>query len=368
MKASKVFLLPLIFIIPLTGCGNILYVSKLGWHQSFITFQSVPVQEVLEGEGLGNEAKEGIRIVQEVKRYGEERLGLRRTGSYTKFFEVIGPVLHVITASEKDRFHLHHWDFPIIGRVTYKSFFTKEGVLKEKRSLEEKGLDTHIQQAAAYSTLGWLKDPIFSTMLRWDEPTLANIILHEMAHSTVYFKGETDFNEQLATFIGNQGAIDFLTEKHGAGSKEVALAIHYQEDDLLFARWIDQVLKRLSEFYKQPIPREEKLRGRDGIFQSIRESFGEIKDQFKTDCYKGVDQIELNNAAVLAYRRYLHQLNRFEALHEHFGMDLRKMIEFFKEMKGSKEDPSSFIDRWMKERGEGEGGKEVDAPGMKKAP
>jgi predicted aminopeptidase len=334
MRRSLKIFLPLLCFL-LTGCGNLFYFSKLGWHQSFITFQSVPVQEVLRDKTLEDEAKKKIHIIQEVKRYGEERLGLLRTGSYTKYFEVKRPVLHIITASEKDRLHLHHWNFPIIGRATYKSFFTLKGVLKEKESLEKKGYETYLQQAAAYSTLGWLKDPIFSTMLKWDEPTLANIILHEMAHATVYFKGGTDFNEQVATFIGNRGAINFLAEKYGPGSKEMALAIDYQGDDLLFSKWIDQAYKRLSEFYDRPVSREEKVRGREEIFQSIQEKFTEMQDQFKTDCYKGFERKKLNNAVLMAYRRYFHRLDRFEALYERLGKDLKKVVEFFKEIKSS---------------------------------
>jgi predicted aminopeptidase len=334
-RGLKIFLPLLLFLLPLSGCGNLLYFSKLGWHQSFITFQSVPVQEALKEEGLETEAKEKIRFIQEVKRYGEETLGLRRAGSYTKYFEVKKPVLHIITASEQDRFELHRWNFPIIGRVTYKSFFTMEGALEEKRLLERKGYDTYLQQAAAYSTLGWLKDPIFSTMLKWDKPTLANIILHEMVHATVYFKGETDLNEQLATFVGNRGSINFLTDKYGPGSKEVALAIEYQEDDLLFGRWINQGYKRLSTFYDQPISKEEILRGREEIFQSIQESFVEIRDQFKTDCHKDFGRRKLNNAVLMAYRRYFHRLDRFEALYEKLGWDLRKVVEFFKEIQAS---------------------------------
>ena len=334
MRRSLKTFLPLLCFL-LTGCGNFFYFSKLGWHQSFITFQSVSVQEVLRDEALEDEEKKKIHIIQEVKRYGEERLGLRRTGSYTKFFEVKRPVLHVITASEKDRLHLHHWNFPIIGRATYKSFFTLKGVLKEKESLEKKGYDTYLQQVAAYSTLGWLKDPIFSTMLKWDEPTLANIILHEMAHATVYFKGETDLNEQLATFIGNQGAINFLTEKYGPGSKEVALAIDYQGDDLLFSKWIDQAYKRLSGFYEQPVSREERVRGREEIFQSIQEKFTEMQDQFKTDCYKGFERKKLNNAVLMAYRRYFHHLDRWENLYDAKGRDLWKVVEFLKEIQTS---------------------------------
>jgi predicted aminopeptidase len=349
MKNLKPFLILTLLSLSLTGCGNLVYLSKLGWHQSSITFHSVPVQEVLENGGVNNEAKEKIHLVQEVKRYGEEKLGLTKTESYSKYCEVKGPVLYVITASEKDRLQLYHWSFPIAGKVTYKSFFTQEGVLKEKQFLEAKGYDTSVQKAGAYSTLGWLKDPIFSSMLQWDKVTLVNLILHEMTHTTVYFKGKTDFNEEMATFVGNQGAIDFLIEKYGKGSQEVVEAIHNQEDDLLFSRWIDQACQRLSNFYSREIPRDEKLRGREEIFSSLKEEFRKIS--FKTDCYKSFEKKDLNNAVLLAYRRYIHRLEKFDTVYEYLGNDLRRMIEFFKEIRASREEPSSYLERWMKGKG-----------------
>lgn len=351
MKSLRFFLFFMFILTSLTGCGNLLYISKLGWHQSLITFHSVPVQEVLENEWVDHDAKEKIRLIQEVKRYGEEKLGLTRTESYSKYFEVKSPVLHVITASEKDCLQLYHWDFPITGKVTYKSFFTKEGVLKEKRFLEMKGYDTFVQQAGAYSTLGWLKDPIFSSMLQWDKATLANLILHEMVHATVYFKGQTDFNEQIATFVGNQGAIDFLIEKYGKGSKEVVEAIHGQEDDLFFSRWIDQACQQLSNFYAKEISRNEKLRGREELFQHFKNDFKEKMVSFKTEGYKNFEKLDINNAVLLAYRRYIHRLENFQALYEYWGNDLRMMIEFFKEIRTSGEEPSSYLERWMKEKG-----------------
>jgi predicted aminopeptidase len=349
MKILKPFLILTLLSLSLTGCGNLLYLSKLGWHQSSITFHSVPVQEILENEKMDDEAKEKIRFVQEVKRYGEEKLGLTRTKSYSKYVEVKGSVLHVITASEKDCLKLYHWDFPIAGKVTYKSFFTKEEVLKEKKFLEERGYDTFIQQAGAYSTLGWLKDPIFSSMLRWNEATLANLILHEMAHTTIYFKGQTDFNEQMATFIGNHGAIGFLVEKYGKESQHVVEAVHNQEDDLLFSRWIDQACERLSNFYSKEISREEKIRGREEIFCSLKEEFKKIS--FKTDCYNHFEKKDLNNSVLLAYRRYVHRLENFQALYEYLGNDMRGMIKFFKEIRASKEEASSYLERWMEEKG-----------------
>jgi predicted aminopeptidase len=334
MKALKVFFL-IFTLTSLTGCGNILYISKLGWHQSFISFHSVPVQEIPADKGVDEETKEKIRFIQEVKRFGEKRLGLRETKSYSTFFVVKGPILHVVSAAEKDHLQLYVWKFPIIGRVTYKGFFTREDVLKEKKLLEGMGYDTFVHGVGAYSTLGWLKDPIFSSFLDWGEEALANLILHEMAHGTIYFKGETDLNEQMATFIGNRGAIEFLAEKYGPESKEVVEAMRNQEDDLLFSEWIDQACQRLSTYYGREISRDEKLRGRGEIFQSIKEEFREIKDQLKTDSYKDFEKLDLNNAVLLAYRRYIHRLWKFEILYEQLGRDIRRVVEYFKTIQAS---------------------------------
>jgi predicted aminopeptidase len=346
MKTLSLFLFFIFVSLSQWGCGNLLYLSKLGWHQSSMAFHSVPVQEVLENEGVEAEAKEKIRFVQEVKRYGEEKLGLMKTKSYSKYFEIKGPVLHIITAAEKDCFRLYHWDFPITGKVTYKSFFTKEAVQKEKRFLDTKGYDTFVQKAGAYSTLGWLKDPIFSSMLQWDEATLANLILHEMTHTTIYFKGQTDFNEQIATFVGNQGAIDFLREKYGSGSQEMVEAIHCQEDDLLFSQWIDDACQQLSHFYSREISRDEKLRGREELFQRLKEDFRGKMASFKTDGYKNFEQVDINNAVLLAYRRYIHRLEKFQALYEQFGRDTRRVVEYFKNIQtsGSKSVLQSFLE------------------------
>jgi predicted aminopeptidase len=348
MNTLHSFLFLIFILLSLTGCTKLLYLSQLGWHQSSITFHSVPVQEVLENEWTDPEAKEKIHLIQEVKRYGEEKLGLKVTQSYSKYFEVKGPVLHVLTASEKDHLRLYHWNFPITGKVTYKSFFTKEGALKEKRFLEGRDYDTFVQQAGAYSTLGWLKDPIFSSMLQYEEATIANLILHEMTHASIYFKGQTDLNEQIATFIGNQGAIHFLTEKYGSGSKEVIEAIHAQEDDLIFSRWIDQACERLSNFYSKEISKDEKIKGREEIFHSLKEEFKKIS--FKTENTTHFERRDLNNAVLLAYRQYFHRLGDFQRLYEYFENDLRRVVDFLKKIRTSGEEPTPYLERLMKEK------------------
>ena len=197
----------------------------------------------------------------------------------------------------------------------------------------------------AYSTLGWFRDPVFSPMLAWDEAILANLILHEMTHATIYFKGRTDFNEQLATFVGNQGAIHFLKQRYGSGSKEVVRADQIQKDDILFSDWIDRVYRRLADFYREEISRDEKLEKRKELFRSIQEEFRSIKAELKTGSYDDFGRTDLNNAVLLAYHRYVQKLDLFQALYERLGKDPGKVVEFFKKILKTGEDPSSSLER-----------------------
>ncbi len=351
MKTIPVSFSLILALLLLTGCGNLLYISRLGWHQAHVSFHSIPIEEVLNDEQVAPEIQDKIRFIQQVKRYGEEKVGLNKTGSYSRFYEVKGPILYVVTASEKDRLKPCDWTYPIIGKVTYKGFFTKEGALQEKRELDRRGYDTYLRPSEAYSTLGWLKDPILSSMMKWDDGTLANLILHEMTHTTAYFNGKPDFNEQWATFVGNQGAIDFLAEKFGPESQEVVIAAETQGDDLLFSRWIDRACQRLSIFYSQAISKEEKLNGREEIFQSLQKDFREMQPRFKTKGFGYFGQTPLNNAALLAHQQYFHRQETFQLLYVYFGRNLRRMVELVKEIRASEEDPSIYMERWMKERG-----------------
>ena len=44
------------------------------------------------------------------------------------------------------------------------------------------GYDTKIDEVNAWSTLGWFKDPILSSMLNRSAGSLAELIIHELSH------------------------------------------------------------------------------------------------------------------------------------------------------------------------------------------
>ena len=58
-------------------------------------------------------------------------------------------------------------------------------------------------------------------MLRKSPGQLARVIIHELTHGTLYVKNNIQFNENLASFVGDKGAILFLNWKYGDSSAEV---------------------------------------------------------------------------------------------------------------------------------------------------
>jgi hypothetical protein len=96
-------------------------------------------------------------------------------------------------------------------------FFNAEEAEMEAARLKKKGLDVIVRPVDAFSTLGWFADPLFSFMSKYDDGELAETIIHELAHATVFVKRAEQFNEEFATFVGRQGALEYLKDRY-AGS------------------------------------------------------------------------------------------------------------------------------------------------------
>jgi len=336
----------------LSGCAKPIYLAKLGWGQAKVILHTKSNDSVLDDPGVDLTVKEKIRLILETKTYGEEKIGLAETSNFLGFYQVKGPCLvYVVSACPKGRLKSHEWWFPITGKVTTKGFFHDKEARREKEKLERKGLDVFVQGAQAYSTLGWFKDPIFSTILHQDPVLIMNVVLHELTHATVFFKDELDFNEQIANFVGCQGAVDFSGEKFGPGSSAQEWARGVMDDGILFARFMRGICQRLSELYAQPLSAAVKLREREQIFLEAKEEFKALREQFRTDFYLGFEEVRLNNAAVLAMARYVANIEQIQRVYEKLGKDLSKTVAFFKRMESEGvSDPQGYLATWLGEK------------------
>src|SRR5205085_642480 len=76
--------------------------------------------------------------------------------------------------------------------------------------LRKDSYDVYTGGVPAYSTLGWFKDPVLNTFIRYPDAEIARLIFHELAHQMAYAKSDTTFNESFATAVEQEGVQRWL--------------------------------------------------------------------------------------------------------------------------------------------------------------
>jgi len=207
----------------------------------------------------------------------------------------------------------------------------------------------YIRKVDAFSTLGYFDDPVYSFMKDYSAYSIANLIIHEQTHATIFFKNRIKFNEELATFIGNEGALQFIRIKYGAESDLYKDLLDYQKDLDTFFELIRNLYDELNTVYEEETGREYKLERRDEMFNAFREEISVLYNTyFITDTFRGIEKISLNNAYIMSHLRYAGELHLFYNLYENLGYDLKKMVHILIQVKNNRGDPRDFIREYMK--------------------
>jgi len=337
-----------LYNIPITR-----YLMKQGYYQAKIVFSRQSINDMLRDKSLDSKMREKLLLIGDIRKFGIS-LGLNNTDSYQTVYDTRGkPIVYAVSACPKDRLRPVIWKFPIVGKVPYLGFFKREDAFKERDKLKKKGYDTLLRSVSAYSTIGILPDPLFSSMLFGGEEYMANTILHEMTHETVFVKNDIAFNESMANFVGNAGGVEFLKHKFGADSDRVKNSLNYKHDDEIYSNFMADLYNELDEFYKSDITREEKIRGRETIFKKYKDRFkAEIKPSLRTGSFDYFIKLKLNNAYILFNRRYHRDYSIFEELYTLQGKDIKKTIKFLKSVKNNKDIKKRIQDEVEKLRAE----------------
>lgn len=184
-----------------------------------VLWEAKPLEKVMADPTLPDSVKARFQYIQEIKQFAEDSLGLKPTSTYQSFFDQKGkPLLWVITACPPYSLNPFTWQVPFLGQFSYKGFFQQGEADRWRRQLELAGYDTRTGEVSAWSTLGYLPDPMLSSMLWRDDVSLAALIIHELTHSMLFVPNQLTFNENLADFVGDQGAKWFIESKFGKNS------------------------------------------------------------------------------------------------------------------------------------------------------
>lgn len=316
------------------------YLINNAYHQGRILKRATPIESVLKDEHIDEETKRKLQLANEAKLFAEKTLHLKQTKNYTTYVQLDGPyVTYVVSASPKNELTYYTWWFPIVGSVPYKGFFQPEKAKQLATDLKSENYDTVVRGVSAFSTLGWFRDPVLSSMIRYEDLDLVNTIIHETVHATLYISSNANFNERLATYLGDVGTLLFYKQKGEAEYNRVSQQLHEDaHDQTLFSGFISEEIKNLQAWYEHHKNEADLLQSRELEFKKIKDHFNEkIKPFLKTKRYLRFSEIEMNNAQLMGYKLYMNNLDDFEKISLLFSCDFEKILAYYKSLEKEKD-------------------------------
>ncbi len=119
---------------------------------------------------------------------------------------------------------------------------------------------------------------------------LANVVLHESLHATLYVKGQTRLNESLASFVGDELTKHYLDERVGPFSAEKTAYMRELERSEVRTRALHAAYVHLNRLYASPAPEAEKRAEKDAVLARLKADIGARRP--------------INNASLVQFRVY----------------------------------------------------------------
>jgi len=337
------------FLLTPTGC----YLSRAGWEEAKILAGRRQIVRLVDDANTDAATRSRLRLVLAARGFAADSIKLRTGDSFTTYSHLERDTLVlVVSGAYRDKLEAYTWWFPIVGRVPYKGFFDFGAAKDLAQDLERRGFDSYVRPSAAFSTLGWFNDPLLSTTLRLDSISLANTVIHEVTHNTFYKAGQAVFNESFANFVGARGSAWFFRSRGDSGAAAFADA-DWEDDKRMGAFWAS-LYRSLDSAYKAhpgDSARATRLAARDTVYARGRVHLvQDVAPQLRTLSPDRVARIRIdNNAALLARRIYLTDLELFDRVWEREGRDLRRTIERVILLAKDADDPYAAVKKWMGE-------------------
>jgi predicted aminopeptidase len=281
------------FVFLLTGLTFnykiVKYASKQAVGQLNIIYKAQSISKLIDSNTLSDSLKEQLLFIQRVKEFAEDSLHLAKTKNYETFFDAdTNEINWLVMAAYPYELKSYEWHFPIAGNFPYLGYFNPKDAEIEANNLKQQGYDVRIGHPVAWSTLSILKDPVLSTMLRYSKGRVAEIIIHETTHATVYIKDNSELNENLANFVGQKGSLAFLASTYGLNSKEY---LQYNSD--------------LANKQQLSIFLHEQAQTLDGVYKNIETDSVSIKREKKIQTMDKIRDNFLNQNYSSSFKEYV---------------------------------------------------------------
>lgn len=261
------------------------------------------------------------------------------------------PPVWVLYACPPDRLEPRIWSFPIVGDFPYKGFFDVNAARRAARQCQREGLETVVLPAGAYSTLGWLPDPLFSSFLESDVGTRVETLFHELTHRTLFLPGSVRLNENLADFVGELLARRFLAAQYDSRAEA---RLDYEadlRDRALFRGIVLQALGALRLAFESE-SRDERLRARGTILARLAEDLRSAP--FAGEGYRGWAKADWNLALLVALDTYRGEQDVFRDAFRRSGDDLAVFFAKLRQLWSEGSDPLGDLQAWADSEPDGD--------------
>jgi predicted aminopeptidase len=343
LRLAAIILAPIL----LSGC----YIARAAYEEGRILWNRKPIDDVLARKDLAPDVRTKLETVLAVRKFAADQLGENVGGAYESIAPVDqNAVVYVVMAAPRDSLVPYTWWFPIVGNVPYRGYFDKRDALAEAASLEADGLDTMVRPSVAFSSLGFFSDPLLTNLLKLDRVELAGVLIHELFHRTYYLASDAMFDESAANYVGSAGAVAFFAATDGESAPSTKAARDILESDLKFARFLLQEQARLLDIYMADLPKAELDKRREAAFAAIKADYAALAPSLSGLERFDLDKQPLNNAVLVNYLIYFHELDNFAALHRMNHGDMRATIaQIISIAKAHPEDPFYAISQVVRD-------------------
>lgn len=316
-KKVAIGVLAVLIVFGIINRRWVIYLGHLAKHQFRVVFYKERISERLKRSTIGDDERRALNMTLSIRRFAEIAYELKSSESYRSYYDLGRKELgYNITVAPALSLKPESFRFFPIGSFDYLGFFDKSYAEAWANEYRQKGSDVHLAEIGGYSTLGWFEDPLYSSQLSWGEYGLARLLAHEIAHEKLYFKDDTTFSELLASFIERKLAIDYLI----AQGRKIPTAAEMQvrqKNARRFADLIQKIKTELETVYAANIPDAEKLRKKQEILTSLKNTLPHQDFAQVAAAQELVRLKEINNATLLQFHRYTPQGKAFENLFSH---------------------------------------------------
>lgn len=305
----------LVLALLLSGCQLGYYGHLVGGHRALMSARQ-PVEQVLQRDDLDPALRHKLELSVQLREFAEQQLGLPVDQAYSEYAELESDwVTWNLFAAPPLSLQPKQWCYPVVGCASYHGYFDQQRAERDAEKLRQQGLEVYAGGAIAYSTLGWFDDPLTTPMLAGSDLWFAELLFHELAHRRFYLKGDTRFNESLATAVGRAGMQQWLSSR-GAGLAEAHAQLEARErarQQVLAL--VDDTRQALAELYATTLPEADKLAQRDQLRQTLRERFAlAAQDDPALSRYQQWFDGPLNNAQLATLADYESLVPGFDAV------------------------------------------------------